>query len=173
MSESTTTAMGTVYTDGSRRGIRLQRTYPAAPETVWAALTEPERLRGWLGELTGTINPGAEFTLTLDDEGESIARCRVRRFEPPRLLIVDWTIPGEGDSLLRFELTPVGDGTELLVDHSALPVPAGPEYGAGWQTFLEQLGAHLAGRPGRDGTWDARYEQLLPTYQHQADSLRP
>jgi hypothetical protein len=41
--------------------------------------------------------------------------------------------------------------------------------GAGWQAHLEDLAAHLAGRPTAD--WQTRWAELTPTFRDQQDRL--
>jgi uncharacterized protein YndB with AHSA1/START domain len=158
---------GTLRADGDRAAVRFERRYDGSPAEVWSALTEPDRIRRWLAEVVdGAIEPGAEFTLRWDADEAQTARCRVRVFEPPRALEVDWGFVGEPDSVLRVELSPApGGGTLLLLDHRQLPRTAAAGYGAGWH-------AHLAALADFDlAAWDARFEQFMPAYRSQAAVL--
>jgi hypothetical protein len=42
-------------------------------------------------------------------------------------------------------------------------------FGAGWQIHVESLAAYLAGHPSHDV--EARWEQLVPEYQHLATNI--
>ncbi len=48
---STARADGTVEEIGGRYFLRFERRLPHPVETVWDALTRPERLRDWFGEV--------------------------------------------------------------------------------------------------------------------------
>ena len=43
--------------------------FPAPPEEVWEALTEPERLEEWFAN---EVEPGERLVLDWDDEGEVV-----------------------------------------------------------------------------------------------------
>jgi uncharacterized protein YndB with AHSA1/START domain len=156
---------GAIRRDGGYYGVRLERVYSAPPEEIWSALTEPERLRGWMGELTGSVTAGSTFELRLTDDPADAVRCHVRAFEPPQLLVLEWHPLGQGASTLRCELTSVPEGTRFVLDHALLDAEAAAEYGAGWHTYQDQLAAYLSGGSGRGSEWDSRYEDLLTAYK--------
>lgn len=161
---------GQLRAEGDRCGVRFERRYEFAPEEVWSALTEPERLQRWLADVAEIeLRVGGRFVLrwnqsdgTHEDDG------KVRALETGRLLELDWTYPGEPDSVARFELRPDGDGTILVLDHRGLPPAAIAGYGAGWHSHLDSLEAHLA---GSQADWSARFEELQPAYTAEAASL--
>jgi uncharacterized protein YndB with AHSA1/START domain len=153
---------GTLRADGDRFASRFERRYDGSPEEIWSALTEPERLRRWLAEvIDGRMAAGGEFTFRWNGDDDQTARCRVRVFEPPRVLELDWGFVGEPDSVLRIELSPAAGGTLLVLDHRQLPRQQAAGYGAGWQAHLDALAdSDLA-------AWDARFAEFLPTYRDQ------
>jgi uncharacterized protein YndB with AHSA1/START domain len=152
-----------------RRGIRFERLYDYRPEELWAALTEPEQLRGWLGQADAAPTPGGGVTLALapGDEAQT-AHLSVRRLEPGRLVEYDWRFPGEDPSVLRFELERRGNGTLLVLDHRRLAADDAPGYGAGWHSHLDALELCLVGRVH---DWDDRFAELHPEYRAQAAAL--
>jgi uncharacterized protein YndB with AHSA1/START domain len=157
---------GNLRRDGDRFAVRFERHYPAGPAQVWATLTEPERLRRWLAEVVdGRLEPGGEFTFRWDGDDDQTARCRVRLFEPPKVLELSWSFTGEPDSVLRIELAAAGAGTLLVLDHRQLPPDQAAGYGAGWQAHLDAL-ADL----DRAG-WEARFAEFLPDYRAQLSAL--
>ncbi len=85
------------------------------------------------------------------------------------MLELDWTYPGEPDSVARFELRPDGDGTILVLDHRGLPPGSIAGYGAGWHSHLDSLDAHLT---GGEADWTARFQELGPAYEEEG-SARP
>ncbi|WP_100350640.1 hypothetical protein [Luteimicrobium subarcticum] len=54
-------------------------------------------------------------------------------------------------------------GTLLVVEERGVPLRQLAEYGAGWQTHVEDLAAHLAGRARCDIA--ARWGELVPHYR--------
>jgi uncharacterized protein YndB with AHSA1/START domain len=158
---------GVLRADGDRAAVRFERRYAGDPDQIWAALTEPDRLRRWLAEIVdGRLAAGAEFTFRWDGDDNQTARCRVRVFEPGRVLELDWGFTGEPDSLLRIELSPAdAGGTLLVLDHRLLPANQAAGYGAGWH-------AHLAALADFDlAAWDARFAEFLPFYRNQYATL--
>ena len=77
-------------------------------------------------------------------------------------------LPGEPDSVARFELRPDGDGTLLVLDHRGLPPAAIAGYGAGWHSHLDSLESHLT---GGEADWSARFEELGPAYERKAAAV--
>jgi uncharacterized protein YndB with AHSA1/START domain len=158
---------GALRRDGERVAVRFERWYPAAVDEMWAALTEPERLRRWLADvLDGAVEPGGAFTFRWSGDDAQTARCAVRVFDPPRTLEIDWGFAGEPASVLRIDLAPADGGTRLLLDHRLLPTDQAAGYGAGWH-------AHLAALADLDlAAWDARFAEFLPVYREQFAALR-
>jgi uncharacterized protein YndB with AHSA1/START domain len=98
--------------------VRVQRRYDATPAEIWAALTDPESVRRWLGRPM----PGA-----------------VTIVEAQRVLEVEWNLPGEPASRVRFELHAEENGVRLVVDHRGLDRAASTGYGEGWKVHLADL----------------------------------
>jgi uncharacterized protein YndB with AHSA1/START domain len=128
--------------DGEEVNVRIRRTYDAAVEDVWDALTDPDRTKRWFLPVSGDLRVGGSFQLEGNAGGE-ILRC-----EPPRLLRVTW---GGPRSLVELRLSPVGaDHTTLELDHT-VPIEmaqnaAGSLYvGPGWDGVFVGLDMHLRG----------------------------
>lgn len=156
---------GLLRAEGERAGVRFERRYDAAPEEVWSALTEPERLTRWLANVAELeLRVGGRFALVWQEDGQRTDGT-VLALEPGRLLELGWTYPDEPDSAVRFELTADGNGTVLVLDHRGLPPAAIAGYGAGWHSHLDSLEAHLA---GGEADWSARFEELGPAYEESA-----
>lgn len=161
---------GKLRSEGDRAGVRFERRYDFAPEEVWSALTDPVRLGRWLTNVVELeLRAGGRFLLVWnEDDGDQRTDGRIRALEPGRVLELDWSYPGEPDSVARFELRPDGDGTILVLDHRGLAPAAIAGYGAGWHSHLDSLDAHLA---GRETDWSARFEELGPAYERQAAAV--
>ena len=161
---------GQLRAEGDRCGVHFERRYEAAPEEVWSALTEPERLGRWLADVAElNLRVGGRFLLRWrEGDGTQETDGRVLALDPGRLLELDWTYPGEPSSVARFELRPDGDGTILVLDHRGLPPSAIAGYGAGWHSHLDSMEAHLS---GGEADWSARFVELGPAYEASARAL--
>lgn len=77
----------------------------AVREELWSALTEPERLGEWLGEVLAIeLRPGGEFVLRLP--GGEERHGFVEEVDPPSALVVWWRpvdADGEEGELTRVE----------------------------------------------------------------------
>lgn len=159
---------GRLRTERDRCGVRFERRYDASPEELWSALTEPDRLRRWLADVAELdLRVGGRFLLRWQEsDGTQETDGTILALDPGRLIELNRTYPGEPDSVARFELRPDGDGTILVLDHRGLPPGAIAGYGAGWHSHLDSLAAHLS---GGQADWSARFQELGPTYERQAE----
>ncbi|WP_125775320.1 SRPBCC family protein [Antribacter gilvus] len=162
-------AGGSLPDGGPALAVRFERTFTTTPVDLWDALTRPERVVRWMGELTGDLRAGGDFVIDLtggDPESEARNWGRVVECEPGRRLLITWEAPG-GQATSEVEVTTSavgqGDAALLTLEHRALPEAAARGYGAGWHDFLDQLDADLAGRPQAD--WDALFAEYLPVYR--------
>jgi len=105
------------------RPIIKDRLILAAPQAVWAALTEPQAIRAWMG-----ADSTVEIDLRLDGGyrlfgGETTGT--ILSFEPGKRLTYTWRQgewPAEWeDSLVDWTLTPAEGGTHLHLVHDRLP----------------------------------------------------
>jgi len=88
--------------------------FPASPEEVWEALTEPDRLEEWFAnDVELDPREGGEGVFRWDDGEER--RATVREAEPPRKLVLDW----DDDGTTAIELEEVEDGTCVHVVETA------------------------------------------------------
>jgi uncharacterized protein YndB with AHSA1/START domain len=149
-----------------RRGVRFERVYDYRADELWAALTQHEQLRGWLGEADLDLREGGGGTLKVGDE--TTATLSIRRLEPGRLVEYDWNFPDEPPSILRLELEPREKGTLLVLDHRRLAADDAADYGARWHSHLDALELLLV---GRRHDWQPRFDELHPGYVDRADEL--
>jgi len=88
--------------------------FPASPEEVWEALTEPDRLEEWFAnDVELDPREGGEGVFRWDDGEER--RATVREAEPPRKLVLDW----DDDGTTAIELEEVEEGTRVHVVETA------------------------------------------------------
>jgi uncharacterized protein YndB with AHSA1/START domain len=116
-------ADGTLQTRDGRHVLRYERRLGHPIERVWAALTEPSELRGWLGDVDIDLVEGGRVQvrwLNNDDEGnQAVANGSVTALAPPRLLELDT----EPHGVLRWELAEAEDGGTALTLTVSLPAP--------------------------------------------------
>ena len=145
---------GTLEERDGRHLLRFERRLAHPVPRVWAALTEPAELAGWLAAADIDLQVGGQVELRWlnnDDQGNrAVARGTITRLEPPRLLEIDTDIHGR----LRWELREDGRGCVLTFTSSvALPANYRAMVLAGWHVHLDHLTAALAGRPVDWPTW--------------------
>ena len=156
-----TTDHAEITPDGDRATVTLRRRFDTSAEDLWAALTEPERLARWFGA-AATVRPGAGGRVELRwEQPEQWVRGDILTWRPPELLEYEWHFPGESESVVRFELTPDGDGCLLTLTHRRLG-PAGSGYAPAWHAYLDRL---LALYRGEDLAWEQRFAELMPEYR--------
>jgi uncharacterized protein YndB with AHSA1/START domain len=154
-------------TADGRYELRFTRRINATREEVWAALTERDRLEGWLGRVRYEPRVGA--TLTIDfGEGEAI-HGEVLQFEPLRCFAISWVEAGESAvSVVRFELFAERGGTRLELTHAKQPVGMARTTAAGWHAHLDLLNGYLEGTPL---AWDSVYSRAKPEYEDAVRAL--
>jgi len=124
----------------------FDRIFPAAPESVWEAVTKPEGLHGWIGTYTGSPSTGAvRFRMESKNDSQweyvSILEC-----VEPRRLALDI---GEGEDAWRVmaHLTG-GSGKTVLTFGLRLHSPAeAATFGPVWDYYLDRLVASRTHHP--------------------------
>jgi uncharacterized protein YndB with AHSA1/START domain len=163
----TTQTIGTLRREGEQRAVRHVRHYDATPEEVWAALTDPEQVKNWRAAMT--IEPRAGGRVAFEWEGGHTDEGEVRVFDPPRTFEYTWE--KRAPSVVRIELSPEGNGTQLVLDHSRIDVGAATSIAAGWHMHLDALESLLAGSPQTPAEWNPRHEGLVGLYEEHAKAL--
>jgi uncharacterized protein YndB with AHSA1/START domain len=133
---------------GEAVGVLMRRSYGAAIEDVWSAVTDPERMRRWFLPVSGDLRVGGTFQLHGNAGGE-ILTC-----QPPTLLRVTF---GGPTSVVELRLSPNGDETVLELEHivplEVAQSAAGALYvGPGWDGALMGLDLYLRGEAPADPT---------------------
>ena len=136
----------------------------ASPETVWAFLTDQEKIKRWKGTLVSLdATPGGAYRIEVIPS--HIAAGEVVELDPPRRLVYTWgwetggPVP-PGSTTVEYELVPEGAGTRLLFTHRDLPSQeAADSHATGWDHYLERLAvASAGGDPGADPWLTERME---------------
>lgn len=159
--------------------VRIEHRYDASISDVWSAITEPDRIAGWHGKVTGNLRAGGSYRIYLAaDDWEGGGRIEV--CDPPHRLVItsresdESARKGKGaapfDEVTEVTLTADGDQTVLVAEIRGLPLDKIEFYGVGWQIHAENLATCLAGR--ERGDTEPRWDALLPSYQEQAAGIR-
>lgn len=100
--------------------IKRERIYPYRVEQVWRAISTREALSEWLMETDFEPVVGKQFTFRTDRAPgfDGVVRGEVLEVEPPHKLVYSWSGGPLQDTRIRFELTPVSNGTRLTFEHS-------------------------------------------------------
>ena len=143
--------------------VRLEDRFDTDVDDLWSALTDPDRLARWLGEVEGDLRLGGDFRARYFASGwEGTGHVDV--CEPPRRLLISTKSTDEPDGVIEVALTADGDQTVLVIEDRGVPVDQIAAYGAGDQIHVEDLAAYLAGGERCDAR--ARWQELHAAYQH-------
>ena len=128
----------------------------AAPETLFAFLTDPERLIRWMGVMA-SLEPRAGGLFQVNVNGVDVIRGSYLEVDPPRRVVFTWGYEGGEDRLqpgsttVEFVLTPHQGGTQVELRHSGLPGPDRSAHAQGWPHYLGRLKTRAeGGDPGAD-----------------------
>jgi uncharacterized protein YndB with AHSA1/START domain len=127
--------------------VRFVRAFDAAPQKVWAFLTDGSLLPEWYGD--GAIEPreGGKVSLMAGH-----IRGVVTGWRPQKFLGYTWSVfqPGEDVSAwpisyLELSLEEADSGTRLTLVHRPIPEPMQKLTMIGWHTMLDMITAGLKG----------------------------
>ena len=150
--------------DGGFEG-RLERVYEHEQAALWRMLTDPQALAQWLAPGTIELRAGGAVRIDFGDSG-TVIDSTVLALDAPRLLAYSWSSGDEPERPLRWELSPVEKGTQLVL---TVRIPAGEDASkacAGFDAHLDMLAAALEGVPVKfpfERYLEARrgYQQML------------
>lgn len=126
--------------------LRFERRLLKPTDRVWAALVEPDGLARWM-QADAAVEPrlGGRFRLGLD-HGRVPMEGTITAWSPPRLLEYSWPASEtHGDSLVRFELSPMPDGCRLVLTHILKGGGEMVDFAEGWHWHLDALDRALEG----------------------------
>ena len=102
---------------------QIKHTYyfSQSPEEVWAYLTQPELMEQWL--MPSDFKPVVGHTFRFRNPNNTFVYCEVLEVKPFTQLTYEWkndwaVSKAPYTSQVSWTLTPVEDGTELLLVHS-------------------------------------------------------
>jgi uncharacterized protein YndB with AHSA1/START domain len=131
----------------------------APPATVFAFLTDPQKILSWMGsEVTTDAHPGGVYLVKgVAGDRARAARGEFREVVPVHRLAYSFGWEGSeevppGSSLVEIDLVDRDGGTLLRMTHSGLPnAMQCARHGEGWVHYLGRLAIAARGRdPGID-----------------------
>ena len=136
--------------------VRREVQIAASPSTVFAFLTDPEKIMRWMGtEATVEPNPGGLYLVNV--AGKHMANGRFTEVIPVHRLAYSFGWEGRektppGSSLIEIDLIDQAGGTLLRMTHSGLPdAEECDSHAKGWAHYLGRLAVAAAGGdPGPD-----------------------
>lgn len=110
-----------------------------APDRVWSALTDPDKMRRWFMDSDFRAELGHRFSLDMGRWGTT--HCEVLALEPRAFLKISWKNPPL-DTTVTWRLVPEGRGTRLHFEHAGFDLDDPRQRGAhdgmsgGWRGKL-------------------------------------
>jgi len=137
--------------------VRRETQIAAPPATVFAFLTDPDKIVNWMGSEAQTeTHPGGLFLLK-GINSRAVARGAFREVVPVHRLAYSFGWDGSeevppGSGLIEIDLIDQDGGTLLCMTHSGLPNKAQCDaHAKGWAHYLGRLAIVAAGKnPGPD-----------------------
>lgn len=158
--------LGSLHSVDGEGVVRMGDRLDTGIDDLWGALTDPERLAHWFGEVEGELSQGGGFRVRIALSGERTGR--VEACEPPQHLLLTMgdpdPQPGQpGQTVIEAHLIADGAQTRLIWEERGMPVDLLPAYGTGIQIHVEHLADYISGRQLRDV--EDRWNELFPAYE--------
>jgi uncharacterized protein YndB with AHSA1/START domain len=136
--------------------VRREVQIAAPPATVFAFLTDPEKILRWMGT-EATVEPHLDGLYLVNVSGRDTAQGRFTEVIPVHRLAYSFGWQGRDhmppeSGLIEIDLIERENGTLLRMTHSGLPdAEACAAHEQGWIHYLARLSVAAAGGdPGRD-----------------------
>jgi uncharacterized protein YndB with AHSA1/START domain len=129
--------------------LNVSRLIRAAPEDVFRAWTDPERMQRWFGTTKQIVNPKVDglFYLAMEHQGRTWPHYgRYLRLEKARVIEFTWMSEGtEGkETVVTIELAPRDGGTQLTLNHVGVPDnEMGRGHQEGWTAIVAEFAKSL------------------------------
>lgn len=140
-----------------KTSLHIRRVYHAPVAAVYAAWTDPEQMKRWMGptdafgdsEVTMDVRVGGRYRIVMrSPDGETHRVGGVyREVVPHKKLVYTWAWEStpERESLVTLEFKPSGDGTELVLAHQRFAdTQARDKHREGWLACLDRLGRFVS-----------------------------
>ena len=127
-----------------KRDLHFEEIYPFPPERVWRALTDSAAIADWLmpNDFKPVIGHKFQFRTKPQPGWDGIVHCEVIEVDPPRTIAYTWKSNAGLDTVVRFHLEPVKEGTRLTLDHTgfrgAKALMISFMLGSGWKGIVRE-----------------------------------
>lgn len=138
--------------------LRMERIFPAEPQRIFQAWTDPEQLVRWWGP-EGMTTPRCEMDVREDGtwlttmrnaDGEEFTVSGVYRvIDPPRRLVMTWAWHNDGvrdghETEISIDFDAVDGGTRLVLEQKSFKEPEHRDrHRGGWESSFNELGKFL------------------------------
>jgi len=161
-----TSVLGSLRSVDGQGVVRMEDRFDTGIDDLWGALTDPDRLARWYGEVEGELRPGGEFNLRITLGGPRTGK--VEACEPPQRLLLAMrdpdAQPGQPEqTVIEAQLIAEGARTRLVWETRGMPVNLLPAYGAGIQIHVEHLADYISGRELLID--ESRWDELFAAYE--------
>jgi uncharacterized protein YndB with AHSA1/START domain len=129
--------------------VNVSRLIRAAPDDVFRAWLDPERLQRWFGTSRQIVTPKVDglFYLAMEHQGRTWPHYgRYVRIDKPRLIEFTWMSEGtEGrETVVTIEIVPRDGGTQLTLNHAGVPdTELGRGHQDGWTAIVAEFAKAL------------------------------
>jgi uncharacterized protein YndB with AHSA1/START domain len=158
--------------DDDRWQLRFTRTLTHPQTKVWRAITEPDQLAQWFpSTIEGERAAGAPLRFTFPDDVAEPFDGQMLAYEPESLLEFRW-----GADVVRIELRPVAEGTELTLLDTLEERGKAARDGAGWHACLAALEATLGDEDDareRMNIWAQVHPHYVESFGPEAATIGP
>lgn len=131
--------------------LQIVRQLTHEPARVFSALTDPAKMSQWFfcseaggTKVTNDLRPGGKYVVEMPHGGTTVVIHGIYlEIVPPKRLVFTWnSTRGVADSKVTFELSPIPEGTKLMITHE-LPEDMVPEHREGWIACFDNLESFL------------------------------
>jgi uncharacterized protein YndB with AHSA1/START domain len=148
---------GLLQVDRENASVEFRRLLRHPIEEVWKAITDPEQLEQWF--MVKVSRDPATGRIEMWHATGVRATGQLLQWDPPRVYEYEWSVaPGSAlpdgeESVVRFELSSVPEGTLLVLTHRKLTRRTAQVFARGLKTYLDRLSALVDGTPLPDAAW--------------------
>jgi len=157
---------GRVDITDNRATLTFTRLLKHPPSMVWEAITSPQEFSAWYNG-TAIIDGRVGGTFEILSGSSFHWRGKILAWEPPTLFEYEHNhepckeMPTGADTIVRWELIPSGEGTQLRFTQSRLKSNYG--FAPAMHVFLDRLESYLDDQPLAD--FSLRFQEVIPLYR--------
>ena len=125
--------------------LRITRTLACGPAELWDAVTKPDVLELWFGDVRLTEDHFGQFEVTAGSMAGVSGMTLV--CQPPHTYQVTWDEPAGTPTKLQVEVLESPQGSELVLTHRGLSTSRASDYESRWTTQLDRLASYAERGP--------------------------